>query len=491
MPPSLQLLPSNRPLQRDAKTGKTSGKAAGKGGESEDKPFNLGDWITEEAYEALKKELGEDKLKKHAGEVAKAAADELTKLMKGSGEEGLQGIVDETHLKNIGELIKDDLAKEVLDILNSDQGKALQKKLLGIVKSKPEVVIGMALVGLAIAYAKDVKLSKEKEFKLGDSLKGKVKGDLGSAQNISFKTLEASLTYTGKSFKTTLTGGHTKEGKKPGTSALLDMAAGKEGKAEMKSKTEVHIDPDKNLTFKLSPEFRMRLFGAGGALAYSETASKSWSGSAFLVIGGKKKFFKPVFTVDEEGNIVFKVDSQLLTDTYKLTSSFGYDEGKNKYSGTAGYGPAKGSGFSASLGGNYQFGSSDVPYPVWDASASAGYKSPNFGLGGKFVAGSRPHSETGKQEYYGQAEVTASAKIAGGDRHSLSLQSKYTQDIFTPGSNLTGGLQYKGTVGSTPLYLNFNMGGYLVMPEIAGAPEGEGPKPFNGSLSLVIPLGKP
>ncbi len=487
-PPSLQLKASKPPIQRGDKP-----KEGGKKGDekSEDKPFSLGDFISEKAYEALKKELGEKKLKEHAEKIAKMAADELTKLMQGEKSEdpSLADKLQETHLKNLALVMKDHLAKEVLELMNSPEGKKVQAELLKIAKTRPDVVVGMALIGLAIAYAADTKLKGDKEFKMGKKFKGKVEGDLGSAKKIDLKTLKASLSYTGKAFKATLSGGHTKEGKKPGTSAALSMTAGKKGKTQFSSKTEVHIDPDKNFKFKLSPELKAKLFGMGGSLQYSEVDPKNWSGSVFMRIGGNNAFFKPIFAVDGQGNLVFKVDSQLLTEKYKLTSNLGYQQGAGKYSGAFGMKPKKGPGFNVSLGGDYTFSNDQVPFSVWSASAKGGYKSDNFELGSSLNAGSRANDKTGNQEYYGAAGLTATAKIAGDDKHSLSLKSSFEQNLFTPGTNLTGGLQYKGLLGATPIYINMNLGGYLVMPEFEGdASDKKAPKPFNGTISLIVPL---
>jgi len=308
-------------LQReDEKKEEKGGGAAG--GKEEKGSFDLGQWVSGQVYDVLKKELGEEKLKEYAKQIAGKATDLLMEQVKGAT--GEQDIVEKARTKDIAAALSKDLSQVVQSILQSPQGKALQETLLRETKQDPGFAIVMVLLGLAAAAAANADIPKlDETFKLGAGFKGSAKADLGKFRDIVIKQVQVGLGYTSQYFRAGIQGGYAGEGDQKGFMGGANAAVGTE---EVQFKTDFNIF--QNGEFKLNAQNALDFKKFGLTTGASFSNIKGWKGIGEFRLGEKTHYLSTKIEVAGDGKVGLQFDHKFVRDLVVLSNSLKIESNK-------------------------------------------------------------------------------------------------------------------------------------------------------------------
>ncbi|MCA9984370.1 MAG: hypothetical protein KDE59_08755, partial [Anaerolineales bacterium] len=320
-------------IQREEAAKKKEEDSSGGGG----KGFDLGEFVSKQVYDAIKKNMGDDKLKGYANQVAKLAAGEILKLIS-------QGQTDPNALEKAAAALSKTMLTTQLDaalkeIFAGPAGQKLRSELLSM-SQDPHKAVGLAIVGLAIMVASNAEIPElKKEFKLGGGFSASGEAKLGKFQEIAIHNVNLGLKYSSKHFGSTVSGGYSeKEGGKAATGVTVKgdgISAGvsgeyksegedkgASGKAEVVAGTEEvqakllgKLTPAGNFNINFGSAINLEKFALSGSGTYDSI--KGWSGVGELRLGPKQGHLsvKQSFNPNGESSLAF--GPQIHTDVLK------------------------------------------------------------------------------------------------------------------------------------------------------------------------------
>lgn len=274
----------NEAVQREEKSGgKKEEKAAGESKTGKNDSFDMDKWLHGKLYDALKEQLGEDKLKEHAAKLAKQAADLLMEQVKGATSEA--DFLQKAQAQQIGQLLAKDLKNGVEALLKSPEGRQLRQAILSQSKQDPSFAVGMALLGLGVAIAANAEIPElEKAFDLGAGFKAGGAAKLGHFRDLALEQVKLSLAYSSTYFKANLGGSYS--GKDDKAIAQAGVSA---GVPALQFNSNVALDDEGAFKLNFGPVLKLDYFNASTQATWSDT--KGWSGVGKLQIGDKKTSF--------------------------------------------------------------------------------------------------------------------------------------------------------------------------------------------------------
>jgi len=151
----------------------------------------LGTYLGPKLYEAVSKELTQEKIGKHAESLVDGAID----FAVGSIGDQLDGISDKD-ADVIGDALAAQYSHVASDWVNTADGQALVNKLNGWTDANPEAVATIALLAASGAVAANMKIpTLKKKWGITDDLTGSVAVDLGRIQNMGLERVKGRLDY--------------------------------------------------------------------------------------------------------------------------------------------------------------------------------------------------------------------------------------------------------------------------------------------------------
>jgi len=292
----------NRPPTLQRKNQKGAAKGGSKAGSGSSK-----DWLSGKIYDAVKEELGEAKLKKHAESLAEAAAKTLAEQVQGAGTEA--DFLKKAQTKLLSQHLKIEIQKTVTALLKSPEGKKLRSKILEIAKTEPGVVLWAIMTAMAAAVAADAPAKLDLSGKLGSSgLKWATKADFGRLQAFSLNAIKASLSQSGK------------EG---GASFSFEYKAAKQGSdgkdepAEAKTTASINLKEGK-IDTDMGPVTSQKPI----ALMSQLILSKNPAGILAIRIGDKKNFVSSQMKIDSTGKATFEFSQMESIGAAALLTTF-------------------------------------------------------------------------------------------------------------------------------------------------------------------------
>lgn len=290
-------------------------KSEAKADSKSDTGFDPAQWVGGEIYDVLKKELGEEKLKEYAKQIAGKATEMLMAQVQGA--EGEQDIIEKARMKEIAAALEKDLGQAVQSIFQSPQGKALKEALLKKTKQDPGFAIVMVLLGLAAAAAANADIPKfDQTFNLGKGFKAGGKADLGKFQAVVLKQVQASLGFTSEYFRANVAGSYTGEGENQGFAGQAGVAVGT-SEVEFKSDFKIHQNGEFNVEAQNAFDFKKFGLTAGGSFSNI----KGWKGIAELRLGEKTHYLSTRVNVGQDGKTGLQFDHKLIRDLVILSNS--------------------------------------------------------------------------------------------------------------------------------------------------------------------------
>lgn len=290
-------------------------KSEAKAGGKSESGFDPAQWVGGEIYDALKKELGDEKLKEYAKQIAGKATELLMEQVKGAA--GEQDIIEKARLKEIAAALEKDLGQAVQSIFQSPQGKAVKEALLKKTKQDPGFAIVMVLLGLAAAAAANADIPKlDQTFNLGKGFKAGGKAELGKFQAIVLKQVQASLGFTSEYFRANVAGSYAGEGEQKGFAGQAGVAVGTD-EVEFKSDFKIHQNGEFNVEAQNAFDFKKFGLTAGGSF----NSIKGWKGIAELRLGEKTHYLSTKVNVGQDGKTGLQFDHKLIRDLVVLSNS--------------------------------------------------------------------------------------------------------------------------------------------------------------------------
>lgn len=191
--------PTEKPEQKsgDAKLPKVAGKGAGLANYK----ATLGKWLGPKLYDAVSKQLTQDKLAKYADSAVKGGLKALANKLGGLDEDADPAVVAQ---------FAEALAKQFDGVAGGwvkGQGAGLTKALNGFVDANPKTIVTLALLAAAGAVAANLDVPElKKGFNITDGLDAEVAIKLGKLRGIALEKIEAKIKYQSGNIKAVWTG---------------------------------------------------------------------------------------------------------------------------------------------------------------------------------------------------------------------------------------------------------------------------------------------
>jgi hypothetical protein len=430
-------LPSQIQVQKeDKKEEGTTSKA-----DKKDEAFNFEQWLSSTAYEALKKELGEDKLKGYAGQIAQKLSGLLNEQLKTASKPDM---LNEDQIKAISAALNEDIKKGVTALLSSPEGQKVKEYLLHKVKTDAGVALGMALVGLAAFYLSNGEIPKvDKTFDIGKSAGVKLTGEFGKIQTPNIKNLGAVFKYTAEKFRTDIGVAYQSMGDKGhDLSAKGSITIGQEDtKKEQYTRFVLGYGLGTNLEdkykFNINPQLVHPSFTLGMGFGLDSKAGKdkqenSYQGNLDFLVG-KTYTLNSKVLVNPDNTLSLDI-AQLINfnNELGLKNGFHWDEKAWSFNGGLTFKNEAGLSLAPIFGYN-----SDKTLSL---GFQGGYKGQGWQIGSELKYDSQTKIDANKG-IYGPQHFTGKGNV--GFNHNFDDKNRFS-------FGLTGQADLWGTGGSTP-----------------------------------------
>jgi hypothetical protein len=414
--------------------------------------FGFEEWLTGSVYDLMKKELGEDKIKGYAGQIAEQLNGVLNEQMKKVTTP--DNTLTEDQIKEISKSLNGAVKKGVEELLLSPEGKQFKEVLLKKVKTDPGVALGMVLIGLAAFYLSNSEIPKiNKDFKIGDKSSIGVSAELGKIQTPQIKNLGSVFKYSGEQFRTEVSATYKDQGEKKGKelSGKGKISIGKEDdKKEKHTRFDTELGLSTNLankhSFNISPHLFTPSFNLGLGFDYGLETPKeeggesknTFAGSALLGIGETYKLNSKLIMMPD-GNLSLDLNQLIQFSKFlSMKNGFEWNDSKDdwKLSGGLTFDNKEGASFAPVFGFN-----SDNTLSL---GFTGGYKKDGFNI-------------IGKADYQNQTPNKDNAQVFDPSKFTASADLGY-QRVFDQQHQVNLGVTGKaealgGTFGTVGLGL--------------------------------------
>ena len=295
-------------VQRQKPHGEKGGEAEAAGEKAAS--FNFDQWLSGKVYEIVRDQLGEDKLKSYAKDLAKKASSLLMEQINEASSEA--DFIQKAQNKMLSEVFSGEVNKAVTEILKSPAGEKVKGLILQQAKQEPASVIGLILTALAYMAATNADIPTielEKKFGKGFSVQGKA--DLGKFQEIALKQVRLGIGYSGQKFQTSLSGSYSE--KPPAKLSMRDEAL------QTQEETKFKTDPSLTSSGELSFDFNLKSHGLKTTALFG--GPNKWMGVWEFRLGEKNFYFSPKIVLGPNQKLSFSLGNQFISDSISFYSA--------------------------------------------------------------------------------------------------------------------------------------------------------------------------